>query len=63
MSYNFDQFIFAVIAVQLFNGKFFYCTDYSKSTADECQVQHQYIGHCIVEKLDIHQRPGLGRVF
>lgn len=31
------QFIFAVIAVQLFNGKFFYCTDESKHTEDECQ--------------------------
>jgi len=33
------QFIFAVIAVQLFNGKFFYCTDISKHTAEECQGQ------------------------
>jgi voltage-dependent calcium channel N type alpha-1B len=31
------QFIFAVIAVQLFNGKFFYCTDTSKHTEEECQ--------------------------
>lgn len=31
------QFIFAVIAVQLFNGKFFYCNDESKYTKDECQ--------------------------
>lgn len=31
------QFIFAVIAVQLFNGKFFYCTDESKFTKEECQ--------------------------
>ncbi|XP_033611778.1 voltage-dependent calcium channel type A subunit alpha-1 isoform X2 [Cryptotermes secundus] len=31
------QFIFAVIAVQLFNGKFFYCSDESKFTEDECQ--------------------------
>lgn len=31
------QFIFAVIAVQLFSGKFFYCTDESKSTSEECQ--------------------------
>ncbi|XP_022235324.1 voltage-dependent calcium channel type A subunit alpha-1-like [Limulus polyphemus] len=30
------QFIFAVIAVQLFNGKFFHCTDESKFTEDEC---------------------------
>lgn len=31
------QFIFAVIAVQLFNGKFFYCTDGSKFTEATCQ--------------------------
>ena len=31
------QFIFAVIGVQLFNGKFFYCTDASKHDAEECQ--------------------------
>ncbi|XP_020288402.1 voltage-dependent calcium channel type A subunit alpha-1 isoform X5 [Pseudomyrmex gracilis] len=30
------QFIFAVIAVQLFNGKFFHCTDESKYTKDDC---------------------------
>ncbi|XP_055897179.1 voltage-dependent calcium channel type A subunit alpha-1-like isoform X2 [Biomphalaria glabrata] len=33
------QFIFAVIAVQLFKGRFFYCTDESKSTREECQGQ------------------------
>ncbi|XP_055541646.1 voltage-dependent calcium channel type A subunit alpha-1-like isoform X14 [Wyeomyia smithii] len=31
------HFIFAVIAVQLFNGKFFYCTDDSKHTSEECK--------------------------
>lgn len=31
------QFIFAVIAVQLFNGKFFYCNDESKRTKEDCQ--------------------------
>ena len=31
------HFIFAVIAVQLFNGKFFYCNDPSKEDAEECQ--------------------------
>ncbi|XP_034116081.1 voltage-dependent calcium channel type A subunit alpha-1 isoform X14 [Drosophila albomicans] len=31
------QFIFSVIGVQLFNGKFFYCTDESKHTSEECQ--------------------------
>ncbi|KAK1329274.1 hypothetical protein QTO34_011455 [Cnephaeus nilssonii] len=30
------MFIFAVIAVQLFKGKFFYCTDSSKDTEKEC---------------------------
>ncbi|XP_018341900.1 PREDICTED: muscle calcium channel subunit alpha-1 isoform X1 [Trachymyrmex septentrionalis] len=31
------QFVFAVIGVQLFKGKFFFCTDASKMTEDECQ--------------------------
>ncbi|XP_076224246.1 ca[2+]-channel protein alpha[[1]] subunit D isoform X6 [Nomia melanderi] len=31
------QFVFAVIGVQLFKGKFFSCTDASKMTKDECQ--------------------------
>lgn len=31
------MFIFAVIGVQLFNGKFFYCTDESKHNAIDCQ--------------------------
>ena len=31
------QFIFAVIGVQLFNGKFFACNDKSKHKAEECQ--------------------------
>ncbi|KAL3307943.1 hypothetical protein Ciccas_013532, partial [Cichlidogyrus casuarinus] len=30
------QFIFAVVAVQLFQGKFFYCTDLSKTRSTEC---------------------------
>lgn len=29
--------IFAMVGVQLFNGKFFYCSDESKHTAEECQ--------------------------
>ncbi|XP_032666768.1 voltage-dependent calcium channel type A subunit alpha-1 isoform X1 [Odontomachus brunneus] len=33
------QFIFAVIAVQLFNGKFFYCNDESKYTKEDCHGQ------------------------
>ncbi|XP_026668925.1 muscle calcium channel subunit alpha-1 isoform X5 [Ceratina calcarata] len=31
------QFVFAVIGVQLFKGKFSYCTDASKMTKEECQ--------------------------
>lgn len=30
------QFIFAVIAVQLFKGRFFFCTDKTKKFAHEC---------------------------
>ncbi|KAJ3594452.1 hypothetical protein NHX12_003759 [Muraenolepis orangiensis] len=35
--YQLFMFIFAVIAVQLFKGKFFYCTDGSMNTEKECQ--------------------------
>ena len=45
-------FMFSVIGVQLFKGKFFMCTDKSKMTEDTCQGQ--YIGkllhftvHCV----------------
>lgn len=31
------MFIFAVIAVQLFKGKFFYCTDESKGLEKDCR--------------------------
>merc|ERR1719483_1827688 len=34
------QFLFAVIGVQLFKGKFFTCTDFSKTTEAECQGQY-----------------------
>ncbi|XP_036411291.1 voltage-dependent R-type calcium channel subunit alpha-1E isoform X1 [Megalops cyprinoides] len=34
--YKLFMFIFAVIAVQLFKGKFYYCTDGSKDTEKEC---------------------------
>ncbi|XP_046610496.1 voltage-dependent calcium channel type A subunit alpha-1 isoform X6 [Neodiprion virginianus] len=39
------QFIFAVIAVQLFNGKFFYCNDESKYTKDDCKGQYFKFEH------------------
>lgn len=35
--YMLFQFIFAVIAVQLFKGKFYHCTDLSKLTPEECK--------------------------
>uniref|UniRef100_A0A914C6B3 Voltage-dependent calcium channel type A subunit alpha-1 n=1 Tax=Acrobeloides nanus TaxID=290746 RepID=A0A914C6B3_9BILA len=34
------QFIFAVIAVQLFKGRFFFCTDKTKKFAHECHGQY-----------------------
>jgi hypothetical protein len=34
------QFIFAVIAVQLFKGTFFYCTDKTKRYANQCHGQY-----------------------
>ncbi|EGW02691.1 Voltage-dependent N-type calcium channel subunit alpha-1B [Cricetulus griseus] len=36
--YMLFMFIFAVIAVQLFKGKFFYCTDESKELERDCRV-------------------------
>ncbi|XP_068707283.1 voltage-dependent calcium channel type A subunit alpha-1-like isoform X2 [Montipora foliosa] len=33
-------FIFAVVGVQLFKGKFFFCNDFSKMTKEECQGQY-----------------------
>ncbi|XP_077572355.1 voltage-dependent R-type calcium channel subunit alpha-1E isoform X1 [Stigmatopora nigra] len=35
--YKLFMFIFAVIAVQLFKGKFFYCNDSSKDTEKDCK--------------------------
>lgn len=35
--YQLFMFIFAVIAVQLFKGRFFYCTDSSMNSEKECQ--------------------------
>lgn len=35
--YMLFMFIFAVIAVQLFKGKFFYCTDESKGLERDCR--------------------------
>lgn len=35
--YMLFMFIFAVIAVQLFKGRFFYCTDESKELEKDCR--------------------------
>uniref|UniRef100_W5KNP2 Voltage-dependent calcium channel type A subunit alpha-1 n=1 Tax=Astyanax mexicanus TaxID=7994 RepID=W5KNP2_ASTMX len=40
--YKLFMFIFAVIAVQLFKGKFFYCTDGSMGTQRECGYYIDY---------------------
>ncbi|KAG6457071.1 hypothetical protein O3G_MSEX010098 [Manduca sexta] len=46
------QFIFAVIAVQLFNGKFFYCNDISKNTKEDCQGTYfMYESNSLLPKL------------
>ncbi|XP_040575808.1 voltage-dependent calcium channel type A subunit alpha-1 isoform X2 [Lepeophtheirus salmonis] len=36
--------IFAMVGVQLFNGKFFYCSDASKGNAEECQGEYFVFG-------------------
>lgn len=33
------MFIFAVVAVQLFKGRFFYCTDESKELESDCRLE------------------------
>uniref|UniRef100_A0A670IVF0 Voltage-dependent P/Q-type calcium channel subunit alpha-1A n=1 Tax=Podarcis muralis TaxID=64176 RepID=A0A670IVF0_PODMU len=38
--YMLFMFIFAVVAVQLFKGKFFYCTDESKEFAKDCRGEY-----------------------
>ncbi|ESO09535.1 hypothetical protein HELRODRAFT_73530, partial [Helobdella robusta] len=38
--YMLFQFIFAVMAVQLFKGKFFFCNDDSKNTKAECKGEY-----------------------
>ncbi|ESN95222.1 hypothetical protein HELRODRAFT_128993, partial [Helobdella robusta] len=58
--YMLFQFIFAVIAVQLFKGKFFYCTDESKTIKAECRgdyfeyqlVRGAYVPEVKVRKWD-----------
>ncbi|XP_015743756.2 voltage-dependent N-type calcium channel subunit alpha-1B-like [Python bivittatus] len=50
--YMLFMFIFAVIAVQLFKGRFFYCTDESKDLEKDCRGQ--YLAY---EKDDVEAQP------
>uniref|UniRef100_A0A8C3ILH3 Voltage-dependent N-type calcium channel subunit alpha n=1 Tax=Chrysemys picta bellii TaxID=8478 RepID=A0A8C3ILH3_CHRPI len=50
--YMLFMFIFAVIAVQLFKGKFFYCTDESKELEKDCRGQ--YLDY---EKSEVEAQP------
>jgi len=47
--YTLFQFIFAVIGVQLFKGKFFFCNDESKKFASDCKyvdfLFHHFLFH------------------
>uniref|UniRef100_A0A7M4F2F8 Voltage-dependent N-type calcium channel subunit alpha n=1 Tax=Crocodylus porosus TaxID=8502 RepID=A0A7M4F2F8_CROPO len=50
--YMLFMFIFAVIAVQLFKGRFFYCTDESKELEKDCRGQ--YLDY---EKSEVEAKP------
>merc|ERR1719431_993506 len=52
-------FLFAVIGVQLFKGKFFYCTDESKDTEIECQGQFYSFVEDDINKPEIQDREWL----
>jgi voltage-dependent calcium channel N type alpha-1B len=50
------HFIFAVIAVQLFNGKFFYCNDESMEDAETCQGEFFQFGARIEDPPSVMNR-------
>ena len=57
------MFIFAVIAVQLFKGKFFYCTDESKGLEKDCKlVSNPQIPHFSLYSLFNCKPPNIGEV-
>jgi len=56
-------FLFAVIGVQLFKGKFFYCTDESKNTEAECQGQFITFIEDDINKPEIQDREWLKHDF
>ena len=42
-------FMFAVIGVQMFKGKFFMCSDRSKMVEEECQGHNSVDKICLLE--------------
>ncbi|XP_041133885.1 voltage-dependent R-type calcium channel subunit alpha-1E isoform X1 [Polyodon spathula] len=54
--YKLVMFIFAVIAVQLFKGKFFYCTDESKDTEKECRGYYLEFDKDKMDKMEKKKR-------
>ncbi|XP_067209243.1 muscle calcium channel subunit alpha-1 isoform X2 [Linepithema humile] len=53
------QFMFAVIGVQLFKGKFFYCTDASKMTQNACQGTYLEFENGNIDRPIVKQREWL----
>ncbi|XP_072155545.1 muscle calcium channel subunit alpha-1 isoform X4 [Bemisia tabaci] len=50
------QFMFAVIGVQLFKGKFFSCSDGSKMTEAECQGTYLVFDHGDIDRPTVEER-------
>ncbi|KYM88067.1 Voltage-dependent calcium channel type D subunit alpha-1 [Atta colombica] len=50
------QFMFAVIGVQLFKGKFFYCTDASKMSEEDCQGTYLEFENSNIDKPIVKHR-------
>ncbi|XP_018043907.1 PREDICTED: muscle calcium channel subunit alpha-1 isoform X5 [Atta colombica] len=50
------QFVFAVIGVQLFKGKFFYCTDASKMSEEDCQGTYLEFENSNIDKPIVKHR-------
>ncbi|XP_029162363.1 muscle calcium channel subunit alpha-1-like [Nylanderia fulva] len=57
------QFMFAVIGVQLFKGKFFYCTDASKMTKLECRGTYLEFEDGNINRPAVKQREWLQQRF
>ena len=48
--------IFAMVGVQLFNGKFFYCNDHSMNNAEDCQCVSLSKFCAKLLKIDFHNK-------